>query len=503
MNTLMQGLKTNNNLVPTQNGGRTHRTTNSDVLDLFAMGGAYRNRSDDDVLNLFVKAYREDKLLALKCLFYLRDIRGGQGERRFFRKCIEWLADKDKSVMSKNLINVPKFGRWDDLYSLFGTQLKSSTLNFMKQQLTEDLKSEHPSLLAKWMKSENASSNSSKRLAKETRDYWHWGAKQYRSALSSLRRKIDIVERKMSNDEWPEIKYETVPSKAGLQYRKAFYRHDEARYSAFVNDKTKKVKAGALYPYEVVSKAISFVPRYDNNVEREAINKFWDNLTNYFDKATFNGIAMVDTSGSMTWAARSSVKPIDVAVSLGMYLAERAHGPFQNHYISFSSRPQLIEINGYDFVDKVKRIVATNLCQNTNIEAAFDMLLKTAKQYHVPDKDMPKNIIVISDMEFDAGSRDYRSGFCDSDATSCWDKAHISTTMENIADKWVEQGYTLPNLIYWNVNAMQDNIPMTGSRVSFVSGFSPSIFETIMTGKTGYELMLDKLNSERYESVTV
>jgi len=216
------------------------------------------------------------------------------------------------------------------------------------------------------------------------------------------------------------------------------------------------------------------------------VNKYWDNLADYFDGASFNALCMVDTSGSMTCGS-ADVKPIDVAVSLGLYCAEKAKGPFAGHYISFSSRPQLIECTGVDFCDKVHRIVSTNLCQNTNIEAAFDMVLNTAIRNRVPQDDMPKNIIVISDMEFDQ-AKDYNLRYQSN-----------TTLMEGIARKWQNSGYQMPHLIYWNVNARTNNIPMLGKdAISFVSGFSPSIFQTIMSGKTGYDLMMECLNKERY-----
>jgi hypothetical protein len=189
------------------------------------------------------------------------------------------------------------------------------------------------------------------------------------------------------------------------------------------------------------------------------------------------------------WGTDASA-PINVAISIGLYAAERARGPFHGHYISFSSRPQLIETRGIDFVDKVKRIWETNLCENTNIEATFDMLLKTALRSNCKQEDLPKTIVVVSDMEFDS-ARGYYGRHEDN-----------STLMENISRKWEQAGYRMPNLVFWNVEARQDNIPMKAKNgITFVSGFSPVLFEQIMKGKTGYDLMMDKLNSARYECI--
>jgi hypothetical protein len=230
-----------------------------------------------------------------------------------------------------------------------------------------------------------------------------------------------------------------------------------------------------------------------DNVDRLMINKYWDNLTDYFNGANLNALCMIDTSGSMAGT------PINVATSLGLYCAEKAGGPFANHYISFSSSPQLIECEGVDFCDKVHRIVKTNLCQNTNIQAAFDMLLDTAKENRLSQKDLPEYILVISDMEFDAGTYDmWSSHYSHSRMT----KANAETVMESIEHQWNRAGYEMPKLIYWNVNARQNNIPMLGNDyVSYVSGFSPSIFQSIITGKTGYDLMMECLNKERYAAI--
>jgi hypothetical protein len=266
-------------------------------------------------------------------------------------------------------------------------------------------------------------------------------------------------------------------------------------YADFVQDKNTKVNAKALYPYEVVAKATNYCGMSswfhgfgkNDPTERAAINKYWDNLEDYFKGASLDALCMIDTSGSM-WGTDASA-PINVAISIGLYAAERARGPFHNHYISFSSRPQLIETYGSDFVDKVKRIYSTNLCENTNIEAAFDMLLNTAIKSHCRQSDLPKTIIVVSDMQFDAQRGRYGSS--------------NATLMENIAYKWQRVGYQMPELVYWNVQARGNNvIPMQAKDgITFVSGFSPVLFEQIMKGKTGYDLMMDKLNSERYECI--
>lgn len=497
MSTLLNGLKNATNYTYTENGALTHKSTMSSLLDLFAMGAAYRTRSDEDCIFLFKKAFEEDEVHALKCLFYLRDVRGGQGERRFFRVVTRWLADHQTEAMRRNLEFVPEFGRWDDLYEFIGTKLEENAFELMRKQLMLDVQCKTPSLLAKWLKSENTSSSKSRELANKTRQAFHMNHKEYRKTLSVLRERIKVLERLMSENRWEEIEFDKIPSKAGLVYRNAFARRDmiKAKYEHFVKDEKTTVNAGTLYPYEVVAKAYNLTNAgyyYWNRktdidpVERAAINKYWANLKDYFNGCTLDALCMIDTSGSM-WGSEASA-PINVAISIGLYAAERARGPFAGHYISFSSRPQLIETAGIDFVDKVQRIYSTNLCENTNIEAAFDMVLRTAISNNCTQADLPKSIIVVSDMEFDAQRGYYGS--------------RNGTLMENIERKWNQAGYKMPNLVYWNVQARQNNIPMTvKDGISYVSGFSPVIFEQIMKGKTAFDLMLDKLDSERYACI--
>ena len=497
--TLLNSMKAITNYEYTTNGAVGHKTTGYKVLDMFATGAAMRERSDSDVILLFKNAMAEDEVLALKCLFWIRDIRGGQGERRFFRVCMKWLANNNTNAALRNLQYIPEFGRWDDLYTFVGTKCEKAAFKMIHDQLMLDLDSKTPSLLGKWLKSENASSKDTRILGDITRKHLKMTHKQYRKMLSILRTRINIVEKLMSENRWDEIEFDKIPSKAGLIYKNAFARRDiiKEKYEKFAKDENTTVNAGSLYPYEVVQSAINVMGSTNywsrgskkvalDNVDRLMVNKYWDNLTDYFKGATLNALCMIDTSGSMEGT------PINVATSLGLYCAERAGGPFANHYISFSSHPQLIETTGVDFCDKVDRIVRTNLCENTNIEAAFDLVLDTALASHCEQSDLPEYILVISDMQFD-GAQTY---------SNRWSSNAAGTLMENIAKKWNAHGYEMPKLIYWNVNACgKADIPMITGNVSFVSGFSPFIFQSILTGKTGYQLLLETLNNPRYDVI--
>lgn len=503
MNTFMNQLKNDTNYGYTENGAVKRITTNSAVYDLFAMGAAYRSRSDEDCILLFKNAYEENPTLALKCLFYIRDCRGGQGERRFFRTCFRWLAENKPSHVRHLIEYLPEYGRYDDWFELFDTPVENNVMELIRYQLMTDMASEKNgvSLLAKWMPSENASSNDTITKAHKIRNYLHVTSKQYRQMLSKLRKKINVLERLMSANEWDKIEFDKIPSRAGMIYRNAFARRDiiAKKYESFAKDKNTKVNAKTLYPYEIVAKAILNNNNwYDYNfknlddTERAMINKYWDNLPDYLEGKKCSMMCVVDTSGSMT--GRNAAAPINVAISLGLYCAERIGDPFKNHYISFSSQPQLIKTEGIDFVDKVRRIYRTNLCENTNLEAVFDLLLKVASRSNVKKEDIPETIVVISDMEIDRGAYSWRNSYS-------WTKESAPTEMERIRQKWARYGLKLPKLVYWNVNARNNTILDAGPNVSFVSGMSPVIFKQVLTGKTGWQLCLETICSERYSVI--
>ena len=496
MNTFLNGLVDETNVGTTENGAVKRKTTKSAVLDMFALCGAYRKRSDADCILAFKNALEEDESLALKCLFYLRDCRGGQGERRFFRVCFKWLADNAPAAAIRNLDNVSEYGRWDDLiYSTLGTKIELNALTIIAKQLALDTECKTPSLLAKWLPSENASSAKTKKAASIIRQAIGMTHKEYRQTLSTLRSRINIVEKLMSQNRWDEIEFDKIPSKAGLIYKNAFARRDiiAKKYENFAKSADTKVNAEVLNPVDIADKVWS--QRNHSEVDRAMLQKYWDNLKDYYNGREENGIAIVDVSGSMTG------QPMNAAVSMGAYIAERGHGPFANHFITFSGNPQLVKFEGVDIVDKFQRAVRADWGMNTNIEAVFKMLLNIAKRENTKAEDIPERLYIFSDMEFDkcmtSGAIDTRRyGY-----NTRLNQANIETLLEKIAKEWAAEGYELPRVIFWNLDARSQNIPALGGRFGYVSGFSMSMVETILSGKDGYSLMLEKLLSDRYNAV--
>lgn len=498
MNTFLNGLVDETNVGVTENGAIKRVTTKSAILDMFALCGAYRKRSDADCIVAFKNALEENESLALKCLFYLRDCRGGQGERRFFRVCFKWLADNAPKAAIRNLENVSEYGRWDDLiYSTVGTKVEKQALAIVATQLALDLDCKTPSLLAKWLPSENASSAETKRMGAIVRKALGMTHKEYRCALSALRKRINIVERLMSENRWDEIEFDKIPSKAGLIYKNAFARRDiiAKKYETFAKSEETKVNAEVLNPVDIANKVFGY--RNHSEVDRAMLQKYWDNLKDYYNGRKENGIAIVDVSGSM------SGQPMNAAVSMGAYIAERGHGPFANHFITFSANPQLVKFEGLDIVDKFQRAKRADWGMNTNIEAVFKMLLNVAKRENTKAEDIPERLYIFSDMEFDrcmcSGPIESRHGYGSSKLGS---SEQVETLLEKIAKDWAAAGYELPKVVFWNLDARSNNIPALGGRFSYVSGFSMSMVESVLSGKDGYDLMLEKLMSERYNAVS-
>ena len=501
MNSLLNAMKNDSNYTYTENCAITHKTTNSALLDMFGMGGSMRNRPESDIIFMFKKAYEENPEYALKCLFYLRDVRGGQGERRFFRTVINWLAREDKDAVIRNLEAIPEMGRWDDLYSLVDTPCEANAFELMLRQITLDVESKTPSLLAKWLKSENTSSVKSRRLGTKTRLYFGLDSRTYRKMLSALRTKINVLEKLMSQNRWDEIEFDKIPSKAGLIYKNVFATKDitKARYAAFMANKETKVNAAVLNPVDIAKQI--FTKNNPSKVERLAWDKYWANLKDYYNGREERGIAVVDVSGSMNGT------PLYAAVSMGAYIAERGKGPFQNHFITFSDQPELVKFEGIDLYDKFRRAENANWRNSTNIEAVFDLLLSTAIKNHVSQDEMPETLYIFSDMEFNSCMTDntiIRGPWGRPVPRVLHDSATVNTLIEKKMREWKAYGYKAPNVVFWNLDARQDNIPAIGDGFFYVSGNSMNVIESILSRippKSAYQLMMDVLTRERYNNI--
>ena len=495
MNNFLNDLKNELNFTETENGAGALKSTRSAMLDAFGSMGAMRFSDDSQIIEVFSHAFYEDRADAMRLLFYMRDIRGGQGARKVFRVCMKWLAHNYPEYVINNLENFLFYGRGDDLLCLYDTPVWTDAVHWMKYQLAQDVIAKNAghscSLLAKWMPSENASSQKTRAIARNIIKGMNIPVKTYRTVLASLRRHLKVVEQKMSAREWTEIDYEQIPAKAALNYSDAFVRHDEEGYISYLKDVANgnaKVNAASLFPVDIVHKVLT-VGRYASLKDQIMLDAMWKALPNYLEGREETGICVVDVSGSM------SGLPMEVAISLGMYCADKCRGPFQNHFITFSNEPELVEIQGKDIVEKVANIHRANWSMNTNLEAVFDLMLKTAISNHTAPADMPQKLYIISDMQFDE-ARESRSRPYSYWSSGIHEKNEDNPFMRKMRAKYERAGYTMPTIVYWNVRASECGMfqdTFEGENCCMVSGYSASLFKSIIDG-TSYEVeeMIDE-----------
>ncbi len=486
---MLKFLKKEANKAYTANGAVSNASTMSDCLDLFATAGALRNASDEEIIERFIRAFAEDRDIAMKTLFFARDVRGGLGERRFFRVIIRYLAQNYPETVVKNIENIAEYGRYDDILSLMDTACEQEAVSYIKRTLEEDMKSmqaqDSISLMAKWLPSVNASNRETVRLAKKIAKGMDMSEASYRKILTSLRRYIRIIENNLREKDY-SFEYEKQPSKALFKYRQAFVRNDSDRYFDFMTRAKKDpsvLNTSTLTPYDIAGTVIKNKTGMSSE-EREVLDTTWNALENYVNSD--NTLVVVDGSGSMYWGAAGSM-PAAVAESLGIYFAERNCGAFKGHFITFSANPRLVEIKGKDIFEKVQYCMSFNECSNTNIEKTFDLILDTAVKNRLSQKDMPSRLIIISDMEFDC----------------CADGADM-TNFDKAKKKFELNGYKLPSLVFWNVNSFNRQQPVTMNEegVTLVSGMSPQIFAMLKDDNLDpYSFMMSVISSERYERI--
>lgn len=509
----MESLKEtmNNDTQLTENGAVGYRSTGKKLLDLNFSVSSLRNKSDKEIVNKFVDAFYEDKMIAMKWLFYARDAREGIGERRTFRVIMKYLAENHPSIAKAVIALIPEFGRFDDMLGLLDTELNADVIAVIKKQLNEDAKNmmdnKPASLLAKWLPSCNASSKETKRLAKVIYKSIGMTERQYRKTLSKLRAYLNVVEVKMSAKEWEAIDYSAVPSRANLVYNGAFLRNDEERRRAYLaalesGDKNVKINAGVLFPHDIVHKYMN--DGWGSRVKSKdtALEEMWKALPDYVNGAG-NTICVADGSGSMTSpVGGTKVTALDVANALAIYFAERSSGQFKDNYITFSERPQLVNFSKASTLrEKIEIALRHNEVANTNIEAVFELILKTAIDNNMSQEDMPQNILILSDMEFDScASTNSTSG----DGWYSRRVAPSKTLFNAIAEKYAEHNYKLPRLVFWNICSRTGTIPVKENDlgVALVSGFSPAIVKMVLSNSTDpFECLLEQLNVERYAVV--
>ena len=513
MTELKNELNRVNNLGTTENGAVGFKSTSKDLLDLNFRIPSMRGGLGTNDVRQFENALLDNLEYAVKWLFFVRDIRGGLGERDSFVKLYNVYFGGFPKEATATLSLIGEYGRWKDLVDLTfesgDDQLKAEGLKLIEKQLREDITNftngKSISLLAKWLPSINASSKARKQ-ALDIIKVLGMSNGAYRKMLSKLRAHLDVTERKTCANEWDEIDYNKVSSNANLRYSSAFLKHDENRRRKYLEDllnpnsETKvKMNATVLYPHEIWQKYTNGDGGYRwsrrNVVLDNGLEAMWQNLKDMGE--TGNTLCVVDGSGSMqSYVPNSKVEAISVSRALGVYFAERCTGEFHDKFIEFSSNPQIIDFAGKTtLADKINYVQQFDDCSNTDIEKVFRLILSTAVRNNMSQEDMPERILIVSDMEFDTATG---HGYWNSN------KFNWVPLFESLRQEYAEKGYKLPRLVFWNVNSRTNTIPVMENEagVALISGFSTNLVKMVMSNETDPWLILkETLDSDRYKPV--
>jgi len=457
----------------------TNSTTLNANLDLFFIIGAIRSEINSiygcqRLIGKFEAARNEDALISRKILFWARDIRGGAGEREAFRILLRHIAKTHTTDLIPNLHLIAEYGRWDDLFCLFNTPIEPLVIDLIVKELKLGNK-----LLAKWMPRLGGKVPKEKKsIAHKVRNSMELTEKEYRKMLVKL---TDVVEQKMCSKKFDQISYPQVPSLAMARYTNAFRKNDPEGfedYKKLLIVCETKINAGAIYPYDVTKTLIEG----DSAI---AIAQ-WESLPNYMEENQERVLPVCDVSGSMEFQVSGSNTAMDICISLGLYISERNEGPFKNAFITFSEDPTLEYLTG-DLLSRYNQLKRADWGMTTNLEKTFDFVLNQSIKHGVDPSEMPTVLLIMSDMEFNEASD-----------TS-------NTALSMIREKYEESGYTMPKIVFWNLSSRHDNFPATADdeMVNLVSGFSPSILKSVLSGNTisPIEMMLHVIDCERYSPI--
>ena len=487
------------NQTTTDNGAVALKSSLSNCCDFFAQGGALRGSSPERAWDLFSKAFCEDREVAVRLMFMFRDIRGGQGQRQVFRDQFSQLSFQYPKETAKLLSLIPEYGRWDDVYCALST-LRKQVLETIESQLKEDIVNlqdgKSISLLGKWLKRINTSAATSRKIGHITKRHLKLSNKEYRKLCSKLNRYLMVTENLMSSKEWDKIEYSKVPGQCLNRNRKVFQKRDNDRYMKWVELAQAgkvKVNAATLYPHQVVKQIRASQQSWgyqdpSKTITPEEAQMFWINLADFAVDA--NAIVVADLSGSMD-CDRNGASPIDVSIALALYFSERAKGPYKDVFITFSREPTLQRIVGGNIWDRVNSM-QNDFIEDTNLEKVFDLVLQTAVASSLAAEDMVDKIYIISDMQFNAASGQKEDG--------------VETFYQLMKGKFDKTIYTIPKLVFWNVNAGDHNtLPVLKNtpNTCMISGFSPSILQFLGQPElpSTEDLMMMVVNSPRYSNI--
>nr|AGS54254.1 expressed protein [uncultured bacterium contig00092] len=486
---LAEASKEINNLSVTENGFAGYKTTGRAILDFFFKVASYKNNQELLVKD-FEAVLAEEKLeIAIALSLYLRDVRGGQGQRASGRTVFHSLIDSGKLTaesIAKLISLLPEYGRWDDVLSFVNHSVAGAMAkDLITAQLLKDMESDNPSLLGKWLPSINTSSRASVKLAHIIRKTLGWNSEKYRKACVALRKKLAVVETKMSAREWESINYEHVPSVANIRYKNAFEKHDGERRKEYLEKLAKgeaKIHGAVNYPHDIIAR-IRMEQKPISDSEHILYDKLWKELPRLKMEDT---LTVVDVSGSMESVVSGSTTAMDVSIALGLYTAESIKGEFHNKVVAFSERPVLCEVPESDIVDRWLAVKEIIWSMNTDMQAVFQLILKTAVDKKLRQEDLPRQLLVVTDMEFDRAN-DSNNG-----------REPFQKDFGIMEKEYSDAGYVMPKLVFWNVSSRTCTIPAVKPEVTLISGFSPVTLELIANSVPIEQSILGVLGKPRY-----
>ena len=528
-----------NNLTFTENGANALKSTTSAVLDLFVKAPSMLKPNDDDIeelKSLIRTAIEEDPQLTLKCIFYLGDIREGAGVRKVFTESIRLLAKEYPKMLKFVLPQIPEFSRWDVLVkALLYTDFEDALTGIIKYQLETDLESTTPSLCAKWLPSPSSSSKNTRKLGRRLSHLLNFSGKKltgdpdvdkeikkedniiFSKILTRLRKDLDIVEHYIATIDYYKIDYSKVPSVALNRYQSLFLKYDNARFMKWVYEAAEgkaKINSKRLYPFEIIKNILdnSLHFLYIRNENRISMTKAfladaqWKNMEDVIEGKELNWLVMADVSGSMEDYDNI---PIATSIATAIYCAEKTQGVFHNKFMTFSKKPEIVDIKGDTICEKVENAYRANWGFNTDLEKAFDLILEVAVNNKLKQEELPQTLLIISDMEFDEARGQYYYH----------DNEDSKTLFKEIQEKFNKYGYEMPTCVFWNVNAdVKFPVDSEEKGCILLSGYSNNNFRALLGADliqeephlidttenvtvTPYESMVSILNSERYEKI--
>lgn len=453
------------------------------LLNFYTRSEFLREEKSEEIINIFMPAYEKDPVSAMKVLFYIRDKEEGLGERKVFRVVLNQLGKINSSYLKANINLVPIFGRWDDLYSLFDTALQGDAIRLIRKQIGLDLKSKKPSTLAKWLKSENASSKETKTLGRKTRLALDLNSKEYRVLLSNLRKRVNIVESSISEGKWKLIKYENVSSGAMHKYHKAFLKHDRHRYTDYLNvlnsKKIEKIEPGldinpkSYFPYDLLEGIL---------MDTAGLNEsyfcgLWESMPNYTKSIG------EDTLVCLGLSHKSSKRNHKIPAYYGgigtiLYLLNKNSGDYKDHILTMNTKPNLIKIQGNTLLEKIKEIEENSFTKEVNLEIALDLILFAAIKNNINKNKMPKRLLFILDDRCKLTYLNYKNQAKKTSFLS-------ENQYEKFKNKWVLSGYEMPEICFWRIDRYRDNskIIVDNNNFKYASGYSHEVFKAIINGE--------------------